>query len=499
MASRKKLLIFIVAYNAASTIKKVLDRVPEKIFEYEYEILIIDDKSSDDTFERASFYKDTNRHLNLVVLFNPENQGYGGNQKIGYQYAIENKFDVVALLHGDGQYAPEVLEEMILPVVRGEADAVFGSRMARSRDALAGGMPLYKFVGNRILTFIQNRLLGSRLTEFHSGYRAYSVRALSNIPFQFNTNDFHFDTEIIIQLMLGGHRILEIPIPTYYGDEICYVNGLRYAKDVIAATIGVRFHQMDLLYRRQYDVKRPEHKYELKLGYPSSHSFVIDEVRSGSRVLDVGCGDGLVGRELEKKGCYVQGIDQAIDEESHPLAHHKKVDLDRDGLSFPPDDFDYILLLDIVEHLDDQFRLLDNVRARCHRKRPALILTVPNVAFVFIRLQLLLGNFNYGRRGILDFTHRRLFTFDSIRRMLSQSGYRIEAIKGIPAPYPLAIGDNFLSRLLLCINMLLIRVFPGLFSYQIYVRAVPLPTADQLLSAARVMSSKMSAGLGKQA
>jgi glycosyltransferase involved in cell wall biosynthesis len=116
-----------------------------------------------------------------LEVYNPINQGYGGNQKIGYHYAIENDFDFVALLHGDGQYAPEVLQALVEPLRRGEADAVFGSRMLVPRDALRGGMPLYKYIGNRVLTRLQNSLLGTELSEFHSGYRVYAVSALKGI------------------------------------------------------------------------------------------------------------------------------------------------------------------------------------------------------------------------------------------------------------------------------------------------------------------------------
>ena len=168
----------------------------------------------------------------ITVLRTPENQGYGGNQKLGYRYAIDNGFDFVALLHGDGQYAPERLPDLLAPLIAGEADAVFGSRMIDKRAARAGGMPLYKWLGNQILTSFQNRMLGTRLSEFHSGYRLYSTGALAQIPFEKNTNDFHFDTEIIIQFVLKKLRIVELPIPTYYGDEICHVNGLKYAWDV---------------------------------------------------------------------------------------------------------------------------------------------------------------------------------------------------------------------------------------------------------------------------
>src|SRR5207302_714968 len=189
--------------------------------------------SRDRTFEQAYDIERTGQSpFPLTVLYNPVNQGYGGNQKIGFHYAIDRRFDFVALLHGDAQYAPECLPDLVSPLLEGDADAVFGSRMMTRFAALKGGMPLYKYAGNKILTWIQNRLLHSSLSEFHSGYRVYSVRALERIPFDRNTNDFHFDTEIIIQLFRARLRVKELPIPTYYGDEICSVNGVKYALDV---------------------------------------------------------------------------------------------------------------------------------------------------------------------------------------------------------------------------------------------------------------------------
>ena len=137
------------------------------------------------------------------MLRNEINQGYGGNQKVGYAFAIERGFDFVVLLHGDGQYAPEELPKLLAPLRDGRADAVLGSRMMTTFGALRGGMPLYKYVGNRVLTALQNRLLRANLSEFHSGYRAYSVRALRDLRFRLNSNDFHFDTEIIVQLSDG--------------------------------------------------------------------------------------------------------------------------------------------------------------------------------------------------------------------------------------------------------------------------------------------------------
>src|SRR6266508_3838502 len=161
--AKPRLLIFIVAYNAEKTIAQVLGRIPHLLAEeYEVEVLVLDDSSQDRTFEESrGVRRGVALPFVLHVLFNPVNQGYGGNQKIGYHFAIEQGFDYVALLHGDGQYAPECLPDLVRPLRDGEADAVFGSRMFDPTGALRGGMPFYKFVGNRILSWFQNRMLGT--------------------------------------------------------------------------------------------------------------------------------------------------------------------------------------------------------------------------------------------------------------------------------------------------------------------------------------------------
>ena len=182
-----RLLIFIVAYNAEKTIAHVLSRIPTFICEiYEVEVLIIDDASTDATFIISNQSKLSHLYPFPITIFkNPINQGYGGNQKIGYHYAIQFKFDYVALIHGDGQYAPECLTELMHLFSIKAVDAVFGSRMIKSGNALRGGMPLYKYIGNRILSWFENAMLDTDLSEFHSGYRIYSVSALKQIPMIF--------------------------------------------------------------------------------------------------------------------------------------------------------------------------------------------------------------------------------------------------------------------------------------------------------------------------
>jgi glycosyltransferase involved in cell wall biosynthesis len=233
---RSRIGVVVVAYNAEDTLAQVLDRLPEPFCERLEVIFVCDDASQDATYERGVAYQ-RRSDLPIELVRQPVNLGYGGNQKVGYNLAIERGLDVVVLLHGDGQYAPEVIDQLVDPIVAGRADAVFGSRMMVRGDARRGGMPFYKFVGNKVLTTTQNLLLGTKLSEFHSGYRAYSVATLRALPFNENSDDFNFDTQIILNLIEAKQRILEVPIPTFYGDEICYVNGMSYAKDIVLDTI----------------------------------------------------------------------------------------------------------------------------------------------------------------------------------------------------------------------------------------------------------------------
>jgi len=488
--SKPRLLIFMVAYFAERTIDKVVRRIPADLLEsYDVEILIIDDSSNDATFaEGVRVSWDAEIPFKMTVLYNPVNQGYGGNQKVGYHYAIEKGFDFVALLHGDGQYAPEALGALTEPLRKGEADAVFGSRMLVPSDALKGGMPLYKFLGNRILTSAQNRLLGTKLSEFHSGYRVYSVSAIKVIPFERNSNVFHFDTEIIIQLIIAGKRIKEIAIPTYYGDEICRVQGLKYAFDVIKASLQAWFQRVNLFYDRRFDCAPLEdgRRYPSKLEFESTHSRVVALVPEGARVLDLGCGIGAVGAVLkEKKRCLVTGCDRERGALIGTFDNFVLTDLNKGIPEMPGERFDYILALDVIEHLAAPEDFLDELRALAARTGARVILTTANIGFIIMRLSLLLGRFEYGKRGILDITHTRLFTFSTLRRAMRAAGFEIDRSEGVVVPMPFVFGRSPLSRIALALNHILVRVRPTLFGFQILIVAKARPTLASLLDAAR--------------
>ncbi len=213
---KPKVTIVLPAYNAAKTLERTVRDIPKGVAD---EIILVDDSSRDETVSIA-------RGLGLLVLIHPKNFGYGANQKTCYREALLRGADLVVMLHPDYQYDPKVVPELIEPILEGRADAVFGSRMMKG-GALEGGMPLWKHNANILLTAVENVVLSTYLTEYHSGFRAYSRRALEGVLFHKNSDGFVFDTEIIVQLLLHHFRIEEIPIKTRYFEEASTISFWR--------------------------------------------------------------------------------------------------------------------------------------------------------------------------------------------------------------------------------------------------------------------------------
>ena len=477
--------VLVVAYNAASTLAAVLDRLPPSFRARVDHVLVCDDASADDTYTAGINYQAIN-DLPLSVVRHPANLGYGGNQKAGYRWAIAHGLDIVVLLHGDGQYAPEVIEDLVAPLEQGRADAVFGSRMLTAGAARAGGMPLYKYVGNRILTTYENAVAGLRLSEWHSGYRAYRVDALADIPFDRNSNGFDFDTEIILQLHEAGKTIVEVPIPTYYGDEICHVNGLAYARDIVSDVTRYRLHQLGFGSGELAFSTAADDAYELKHGPDSSHRQILDWVasRPTGRVLDLGCSDGRLAAEVRRLGHHVTGVDVV----KHPAVTDRvdefvEADLDRGVPAGLGVDADIVLAADVLEHTRDPGRLLAELRGRLGPDARVLV-SVPNFAHWYPRLRVVLGRFDYDHRGILDRGHVRFFTRRSIERLAAEAGFRIlaRAVTGLPVEVALRgagatadPGAGRLSQLVGRVDGLAARAWPTLFGYQLLYELAPDP------------------------
>lgn len=258
MSKKNKLLIFVLAYNHENFIINTLDLIPiDEINEIvgSYEILVSDDFSGDLTTKVVKNYIKKNPLINFKLISQPKNLGYGGNQKFGYNYAIKNNFDIVLMLHGDGQYSPLLIPSMILPIINNDCFLVLGSRMIDKKSAIKGKMPLYKFVGNIAITLIQNILLKQGLSEYHTGLRAYKVNALSKIPFNENNNGFSFDTDILIQAIDNKFSIKEISIPTHYGTEYCNVNVIKYGLMVLFTTFASRLQKIGLINLAKFNYK----------------------------------------------------------------------------------------------------------------------------------------------------------------------------------------------------------------------------------------------------
>lgn len=205
------------AYHAVRTLSQTLDAIPK---EWVDDIILVDDASSDDTANLA-------RSLGITTIVHQKNMGYGGNQKTCYQEALKRGADIVVMVHPDFQYDPQYIPEMVLPIAEGTADAVFGSRMLIPGSALKGGMPYWKYLANKGLTLIENAVLGLNLSEYHSGFRAYSRELLETLPLEKNSNNFVFDSEIVVQSAFAGFRIREIPISTRYFKEASMIGFWR--------------------------------------------------------------------------------------------------------------------------------------------------------------------------------------------------------------------------------------------------------------------------------
>ena len=462
---RTKVGIFIVAFQAERFIESVLARIPAELRDLFAEIVVIDDSSSDRTFDVAAEAGDQMGLRNLLVLRTPFNRGYGGNQKLGYLNAIKRDLEYVILLHGDGQYAPEYLPQIVNAFADGNADAVIGSRMIRRMDALRGHMPFYKWLGNQILTAVENRMLGSDLSEFHSGYRAYKVEALKALPFQLNSNGFHFDTELLVQLIRTGRTVVEVPVPTYYGDEICHVNGIRYAFNCLKAVTKVRLSEVGLYYEPKFDFGDFDSGYRVKVAENSLHHHILSRDWPASwHVADIGANRGILSAELARRVANVTAVDLERPDEAG-TAEAVALDLNGDfDAALGSRKFDGVLALDVLEHLE---RPEDAVRKIAAILKPGGILyaSTGNIAYFPLRLSLLFGQFNYGKRGILDLTHRRLFTVYSFRKLLTNGGFAIRELRGFGPPIRDMVGGGPVLRIADTSSGALARWWPRLFAF----------------------------------
>jgi len=238
MVNGKKVVIVLPAYNAAKTLEMTYKQIPSAFVD---DVVLVDDASRDDTSKVA-------HDLGIKVIIHERNIGYGGNQKTCYRTALELGADIVIMLHPDYQYTPKLIPAMATMIAYGEFDAVLASRIL-GVGALQGGMPLYKYISNRFLTLIENILLGHKLSEYHTGYRAFSRDILERLPLEKNSDDFVFDNQMLAQIIWFGYRIGEVSCPTRYFDDASSIGFRRsvvYGFGVLKTALQFRLCKMGI-------------------------------------------------------------------------------------------------------------------------------------------------------------------------------------------------------------------------------------------------------------
>jgi len=488
-----------VAYNAVNTLVDTLDRIPDEVWSLVEEVCVFDDASHDETRDVGLSYRRSKGLDKLKIYRNEKNQGYGGNQKLAYRYALTKGYDIAVLLHGDGQYAPEVMMDLLKPLLRGEAQAVMGSRMMLPGGALKGGMPLYKYVGNKILSGFENFILTQNLSEYHSGYRAYDLHTLSQIPIQRNSNDFHFDTQIIIQLLISGAKIVEVPIPTYYGDEICYVNGLKYAYNVTLSVISSKLHVLGLKYKPEYEINKGSMTYPFGSSSPGSGSLkdikrIAAMIPEGCRVLDVGCHPRHLSAHLLQKGCIVDIVDPSPGATAlrAPGSEIEASLSDNSGVGKggghadlkTGERYDRIVIANQLEHLPNPSHLLIQLR-KFLKKNGRIIASTENSAQWPLKIGSLFGRFTGTSGKIVGTKPLRLYTEDSFTGLFVDCGFAIvsKEVTGMqPEEFQPALQSNRFVKEFHRVYDSVAKHSPKLLAYQILLEAERLEDPlDQVL------------------
>ena len=247
MLNGKKILVVLPAYNAEKTLEMTYKEIPSDVVD---KVLLVDDYSADNTVSLA-------KKLGIETFLHDKNYGYGRNQKTCYREALRHEADIVVMVHPDYQYTPKLITAMASMIAFDVYDVVLGSRIIGGK-ARSGGMPVYKYIANRFLTAVENLMLGSKLSEFHTGYRAFSREVLENLPLHLNSDDFVFDNEMLAQIVYFGYRIGEVSCPTRYFEEASSISlrkGVIYGLGVLRTAITCRLHKLGIVHSRLFSTK----------------------------------------------------------------------------------------------------------------------------------------------------------------------------------------------------------------------------------------------------
>lgn len=414
-----------------------------------------------------------------LILPLKEVRGLGACSKLALRLGLDRGYDAIAMLPANSPTSA------LLDLVRGwdetEADVI----VRQTEDAAS----------SKLMMVLLNTLTGLDLTDYFSPQRLFTTNLVQQIPFELNADDDLFLLEILLQAAYVNARIACCEPTSSPGARSHKPGCVKISRRrILAAALRYRLHHWGMfcsLKLRRLGVER----YRDKTNFPyTTHTMAVDEVRRRGlrRVLDIGCGPGYVAAACIRNGVEVTGID-ACEPPSVPLAAYYRIDLERDALPCSPADYDATLLLDVIEHLSYPEQFLLALRNAVGSRSvgdssvyPLLILSTPNVAFFSVRMSLLWGRFNYAERGILDVTHKRLFTRSSLLRMLRECGCEVESIQAVGAPFA-AVMTGRSGRILGWLAHVLAQMCPSLFAFQFFVICRLRPGIHHLLQQAVVI------------
>jgi 2-polyprenyl-3-methyl-5-hydroxy-6-metoxy-1,4-benzoquinol methylase len=447
-AAARTVAVFLGATRDAAALVQAVRRVPPAVRERLAEIAVLVGVESDGEAVPAPLLELARADALVRVRADTRHTDHGRRRKVAYEYALQHGFDFVAVLRPDDRHPPERLGDL-LDAAHGGAQLVVAARHGRAR-------------GRGLL----NRVLGLELGDWASPYRVLACSALRRVPFHLNQDGRGFDTELAIQFRALGARFAAVECELEADSSFSESDALRTA-------LGYRAHQLHLTRDGRWFVDRDVH-YTLKSHGSSSHAQVLDAIRPGALVLDLGCSQGVLAAPLAEKGVRVVGVDVRLPSEvSLALERYYQHDLER-PLEIPEDRvFDYVVCSDVIEHVVHRAELLASVR-RYLKPDGRLLISTPNIAIWFYRLSLLAGRFEYGPRGVLDETHVHLFTRATFRREIEAAAFRIVRERVTALPFEVVFestGRSVLVAGLATFYHSLARLWPTLFAYQFLLEA----------------------------
>ena len=463
--------MLVVAYNAATTLAKTLDRIPDEVRDDIEEVIVSDDHSQDSTYLVGLGYQQIS-DLPITLIRQPKNLGYGGNQKAGYNLAIEHGLDIVVMLHGDGQYAPESMPDLLAPLLEGEADAVFGSRIMIKGAARQGGMPLYKYVGNRILSTVRERRPRHRPHRVPLRLPGLLGRRPEADPVR------------------AEHRRLQLRHPDHHPAARCRHADRRGPDPHLLRRRDLLRRRHGLRRRRDQGRHRlPAAEGRLRRRQPDQpqRGVPAQALRGQLARPDLHDDGGPPAGQDPRPGLLERPAGRAAPGDGPPRHRGRRPRVPRRGRAderllqadlaegIPPEvgtGFDLILMADVLEHLGKPGELLEQCKDLL-APEGSIMLCVPNIGHWYPRTRATLGMFDYDQRGILDATHLRFFTRRSIRRLVERSGYTVRRMEPVGLPLDALGIEGTTARVVRLVDHFLVTLWPTLFGYQFIVEATP--------------------------